>query len=45
MEKKTAREITMDGNNQISIKSFPKGVYMLEVRTASTSRIVKLVKD
>ena len=45
MDGKTAREITMDGNNQISIKSFPKGVYMLEVRTASTSRIVKLVKD
>ena len=45
MDGKTTREITMDGNNQISIKSFPKGVYMLEVRTASTSRIVKLVKD
>lgn len=45
MDGKTAREITMDGNNQISIKSFPKGVYMLEVRTANTSRIVKLVKD
>lgn len=45
MDGKTAREITMDGNNQISIKSFPKGVYMLEVRTASSSRIVKLVKD
>ena len=45
MDGKTTREITMDGNNQISIKSFPKGVYMLEVRTASSSRIVKLVKD
>ena len=45
MDGKTAREITMDGNNQISIKSFPKGVYMLEVRTASSTRIVKLVKD
>ncbi len=45
MDGKIARDITMDGNNQISIKSFPKGVYMLEVRTASTSRIVKLVKD
>lgn len=45
MDGKTVPEITMDGNNQISIKSFPKGVYMLEVRTASTSRIVKLVKD
>ena len=45
MDGKTTREITMDGNNQISIKSFPKGVYMLEVRTASSTRIVKLVKD
>ncbi len=45
MDGKTAREINMDGNNQISIKSFPKGVYMLEVRTAKASQIVKLVKD
>jgi hypothetical protein len=45
MDGKTAREITMDGNNQFSIKSLPKGVYMLEVRTAKASRIVKLVKD
>jgi hypothetical protein len=45
MDGKIAREITMDGNNQFSIKSFPKGVYMIEVRTANTSRIVKLVKD
>lgn len=45
MDGKTAREITIDGNNQISIKSFPKGMYMLEVRNANTSRIVKLVKD
>ena len=45
MDGKTAREITMDGNNQFSIKSLPKGVYMLEVRTAKASQIVKLVKD
>jgi hypothetical protein len=45
MDGKTAREITLDGNNQFSIESFPKGVYMLEVRTGSTTRIVKLVKD
>ena len=45
MDGKTAREITMDGNKQFSIKSLPKGVYMLEVRTAKASQIVKLVKD
>lgn len=45
MDGKTAREINMDVNNQFSVQSLPKGVYMLEVRTAKASRIVKLVKD
>ena len=45
MDGKTAREINMDGNKQFSIKSLPKGVYMLEVRTAKASQIIKLVKD
>ncbi len=45
MDGKIAREITMDGNKQFSIKSLPKGVYMLEVRTAKSSQIVKLVKE
>ena len=45
MDGKTAREINMDVNNQFSVQSLPKGVYMLEVRTAKASQIVKLVKD
>ena len=45
MDGKIALEITMNGINQFSVKSLPKGVYMLEVRTAQSSQIVRLLKD
>ncbi|MFN4951317.1 MAG: T9SS type A sorting domain-containing protein [Flavobacteriales bacterium] len=45
MDGKIAIEVRMDGDNQFSVKSLPKGVYMLEVRTAQSSQIVRLLKD
>jgi hypothetical protein len=45
MDGKIALEITMNGINQFSVKSLPKGVYMLEVRTAQSLQIVRLLKD
>jgi hypothetical protein len=45
MDGKIALEITMNGINQFSVESLPKGVYMLEVRTAQSSQIVRLLKD
>jgi hypothetical protein len=45
MDGKIALEITMNGNNQFSVKALPKGIYMLEVRTAQSSQIVRLLKD
>ena len=45
MDGKIALEITMDGDNQFSVKSLPTGLYMLEVRTAQSSQIVRLLKD
>jgi len=45
MDGKTALKVRMDGDNQFSVKSLPKGVYMLEVRTAQSSQIVRLLKD
>jgi hypothetical protein len=45
MDGKTALEVTLIGINQFSVKSLPKGVYMLEVRTAQSSQIVRLLKD
>jgi hypothetical protein len=45
MDGKIALEITMNGINQFSVKSLPTGLYMLEVRTAQSSQIVRLLKD
>jgi hypothetical protein len=45
MDGKIALEITMNGKNQFSVKALPKGIYMLEVRTAQSSQIVRLLKD
>jgi hypothetical protein len=45
MDGKIALEITMNGINQFSVESLPTGLYMLEVRTAQSSHIVRLLKD
>jgi hypothetical protein len=45
MDGKIALEITMNGINQFSVESLPTGLYMLEVRTAQSSQIVRLLKD
>ena len=45
MDGKIALEITMNGINQFSVKSLPKGIYFIEVHSGNSSNTIKLLKE
>lgn len=45
MDGKIALEVTMNGNNQFSTKSLPKGIYFIEVHSGNSSNTIKLLKE
>ncbi len=45
MDGKIALEVTMDGDNQFSTKSLPKGIYFIEVHSGNSSNTIKLLKE
>jgi hypothetical protein len=45
MDGKIALEITMDGDNQFSVKALPKGIYFIDVHSGNSSNTIKLLKE
>ena len=45
MDGKIALEITMDGDNQFSVKSLPTGIYFIDVHSGNSSNTIKLLKE
>ena len=45
MDGKIALEVTMNGNNQFSVKALPKGIYFIDVHSGNSSNTIKLLKE